>query len=51
MRTSFVTAAANGGADYTSIMDQTGHVSLNTVHGYNRRKDKWKKPASSKLGL
>jgi hypothetical protein len=24
---------------------------LNTVHGYNRRKDKWKKPASAKLGL
>lgn len=51
LRAGFVTTAANGGADYTSIMDQTGHASLNTVHGYNRRKDKWKKPASAKLGL
>jgi integrase len=51
LRAGFVTAAASGGADYPSIMDQTGHASLNTVHGYNRRKDKWKKPASAKLGL
>lgn len=51
LRAGFVTAAASGGADYPSIMDQTGHGSLNTVHGYNRRKDKWKKPASAKLGL
>lgn len=51
LRAGFVTTAANGGADYPSIMDQTGHASLNTVHGYNRRKDKWKKPASAKLGL
>jgi integrase len=51
LRAGFVTAAASGGADYPSIMDQTGHESLNTVHGYNRRKDKWKKPASAKLGL
>jgi integrase len=51
LRAGFVTAAASGGADYPSIMDQTGHTSLNTVHGYNRRKDKWKKPASAKLGL
>jgi integrase len=51
LRAGFVTAAADGGADYPSIMDQTGHASLNTVHGYNRRKDKWKKPASAKLGL
>lgn len=51
LRAGFVTAAAGGGADYPSIMDQTGHGNLNTVHGYNRRKDKWKKPASSKLGL
>lgn len=51
LRAGFVTAAAGGGADYPSIMDQTGHESLNTVHGYNRRTDKWKKPASAKLGL
>jgi integrase len=51
LRAGFVTAAAGGGADYPSIMDQTGHESLDTVHGYNRRKDKWKKPASAKLGL
>ena len=51
LRAGFVTAAAGGGADYPSIMDQTGHENLNTVHGYNRRKDKWKKPASAKLGL
>lgn len=51
LRAGFVTSAANGGADYSSIMDQTGHTSLNTVHGYNRRTDKWKKPASAKLGL
>ena len=51
LRAGFVTSAASGGADYPSIMDQTGHKSLNTVYGYNRRKDKWKKPASAKLGL
>ena len=51
LRSGFVTEAANNGADYPSIMDQTGHGSLDTVHGYNRRKDKWKRPASSKLGL
>jgi integrase len=51
LRAGFVTSAAIGGADYPSIMDQTGHESLNTVHGYNRRKDKWKRPASAKLGL
>lgn len=51
LRAGFVTAAASGGADYPSIMDQTGHKSLNTVHGYNRRTNKWKKPASAKLGL
>jgi hypothetical protein len=32
-------------------LDQTGHQNLNTVHGYNRINDKWKKPASAKLGL
>jgi hypothetical protein len=32
-------------------MDQTGHTRLETVHGYNRRKKKWQKPASAKLGL
>jgi site-specific recombinase XerD len=51
LRAGFVTEAAKNGADYPSIMDQTGHKELSTVHGYNRRKDKWKKPASSKLGL
>jgi site-specific recombinase XerD len=51
LRAGFVTAAASGGADYPSIMDQTGHQSLDTVHGYDRRKDNWKKPASAKLGL
>jgi integrase len=51
LRAGFVTAAASGGADYPAIMDQTGHKELSTVHGYNRRKDKWKRPASSKLGL
>jgi len=51
LRAGFVTAAASGGADYPSIMDQTGHQNLDTVLGYNRRKDKWKKPASAKLGL
>jgi integrase len=51
LRAGFVTEAAKNGADYPSIMDQTGHESLSTVHGYNRRKDKWRKPASSKLGL
>jgi len=30
-------------------MDQTGHTKLETVHGYNRRKKKWQKPASAKL--
>jgi integrase len=51
LRAGFVTEAARNGADYPSIMDQTGHENLTTVHGYNRRKDKWKKPASAKLGL
>lgn len=51
LRAGFVTEAAKHGADYPSIMDQTGHKELSTVHGYNRRKDKWKKPASSRLGL
>jgi len=50
LRTGFVTAAADGGADYASITDQTGQ-SLTTMFGYVRRKDKWKKPASAKLGL
>ncbi|HET8938778.1 MAG TPA: site-specific integrase [Polyangiales bacterium] len=31
LRAGVVTAAASGGADYPSIMDQTGHASLNTV--------------------
>lgn len=51
LRSGFVTAAAGNGADYPSIMEQTGHTELSTVHGYNRRRDKWKRPASSKLGL
>ena len=51
LRAGFVTEAAKNGADYPAIMDQTGHESLNTVHGYNRRKKKWEKPASAKLGL
>lgn len=51
LRAGFVTEAAKNGADYPSIMDQTGHGELATVHGYNRRRDKWKRPASSKLGL
>lgn len=50
LRAGFVTAAAGNGADYPSIMAQTGHGSVNTVNGYNRRK-KWEKPASAKLGL
>jgi integrase len=51
LRAGFVTEAAKNGADYPAIMDQTGHESLTTVHGYNRRKKKWEKPASAKLGL
>jgi integrase len=51
LRAGFVTEAARNGADYPAIMDQTGHESLTTVHGYNRRKKKWEKPASAKLGL
>jgi len=31
-------------------MDQTGHKSVATVHGYQRRKKKWERPASEKLG-
>jgi integrase len=51
LRAGFVTEAAKNGADYPAIMDQTGHESLTTVHGYNRRKKKWENPASAKLGL
>jgi integrase len=51
LRAGFVTEAKKNGADYPAIMDQTGHTSLTTVHGYNRRKKKWEKPASAKLGL
>jgi integrase len=51
LRAGFVTEAKKNGADYPAIMDQTGHTSLNTVVGYNRRKKKWEKPASAKLGL
>ena len=51
LRAGFVTEAKKNGADYPAIMDQTGHTRLETVHGYNRRKKKWQKPASSKLGL
>jgi integrase len=51
LRAGFVTEANKNGADYPAIMDQTGHTKLDTVHGYNRRKKKWQKPASAKLGL
>jgi site-specific recombinase XerD len=51
LRAGFVTEAKKNGADYPAIMDQTGHTRLETVHGYNRRKKKWQKPASAKLGL
>jgi integrase len=51
LRAGFVTEAKKNGADYPVIMDQTGHTKLDTVHGYNRRKKKWQKPASAKLGL
>lgn len=51
LRAGFVTEAKKNGADYPAIMDQTGHTKLETVHGYNRRKKKWQKPASAKLGL
>jgi hypothetical protein len=43
--------AAKNGADYSAIRDQTGYESVTTVHGYNRRKKKWEKSASAKLGL
>ena len=46
LRAGFVTEAAKNGADYSAIMDQTGHESLTTVHGYNRRKKKWEKPGT-----
>lgn len=51
LRAGFVTQAYEGGADISSIMDQTGHTEVATAFEYVRRKDKWKKPASSKLGL
>jgi integrase len=51
LRAGFVTEAKKNGADSPAIMDQTGHTSLTTVHGYNRRKKKWDQPASAKLGL
>lgn len=51
LRAGFVTEAKRNGADYPAIMDQTGHTKLETVHGYNRRKKKWQRPASAKLGL
>ena len=51
LRAGFVTEAKKNGADYPAIMDQTGHTKLETVHSYNRRKKKWQKPASAKLGL
>jgi site-specific recombinase XerD len=51
LRAGFVTEANKNGADYPAIMDQTGRTKLDTVHGYNRRKKKWQKPASAKLGL
>jgi hypothetical protein len=47
----FVTEAKKNEADYPAIMDQTGHTSLNAIHGYNRRKKKWGKPERAKLGL
>jgi integrase len=40
LRAGFVTEAKKNGADDAAIMDQTGHKSLATVHGYNRRKKK-----------
>lgn len=51
LRAGFVIEAKKNGADYPAIMDQTGHTKLETVHGYNRRKKKWQRPASAKLGL
>ena len=37
--------------DPETVMDQTGHRSVEMVRRYTRRIDAWSKPASSKLGL
>ena len=51
LRAGFVTEATNGGADLRSIMNQTGHRSVQVVQTYQRRRDQWERPASERLGL
>ena len=51
LRAGFVTEAKKHGADDASIMDQTGHRSLEMLQRYHRRIRAWEKPASAKLGL
>ena len=51
LRAGFVTEAKKHGADDASIMDQTGHRSLEMLRRYHRRIRAWEKPASARLGL
>ena len=51
LRVGFVTTAKERGIDDGSIMKVTGHKSLQTMHGYDRRVQRWKDPATAKLGL
>lgn len=51
LRAGCVTAAKLNGADDRSIMDATGHRSVETLATYFRSIDRWRSPASSRLGL
>jgi site-specific recombinase XerD len=51
LRAGFVTEAKRHGADDKSVMDQTGHRSVQMLLRYYQRDNKWEKPASAKLGL
>jgi site-specific recombinase XerD len=51
LRAGLVTTAKQRGVDDADIMKLTGHRSLQTLQGYDRRAKTWQNPASGRLGL
>jgi integrase len=51
LRAGLVTQAKERGVEDADIMRLTGHRSLQTLHGYDRRAKRWSNPASGRLGL
>ncbi len=49
LRSGFVTAAHEGGADAASIMDVTGHKSFEMLRRYIRSADRWKNNAGARI--